>query len=441
MEYFYFNDYICESPGEARIYPPDGKVVDLVQMKHMLLRTGINRDLLDREGRAIGEGKASDKIKETFSIEMKVCRYSGSRFEHVNPMNVTAYKRMMNNWGDIIEVLASVKGLYLRYKGIESIGIFELYVISLAAKNLPGLYESLGLDIHFGDKLPPQAADIHKVFIGLLSVIEAMVLNGEKDDGDRSLLSNRIADFAEKKGLFIGEKEVCAGSAVLLVRILDLFFDSKQVNENALSEDVKDVSFKLFYLSELCACERLVTGFLIKKIATHRGRLAQFYGSLSASELTIFSAVVEPVIERCEEYDGEKDNQLSETFALIAEGLGLFTILGPDSREDLVSVVADPYRQIQLSCVETICKKISVATEICLKLTPELERFIRIVLCLAKTEYSLKKYILLLEAKYIWTLGIGNQCYSYLDQIVIPQEHESVLSLWHHRFGIDLTRS
>jgi hypothetical protein len=173
-------------------------------------------DHRDTEGRAIGEHRASPPVRETIPAVLKQCPYEGSRYQHAQPMNVSALKQLTKHWDDILAGIGVVRRLYLQHHGLVAVTEDLVSVaIGEAIAAIPSyLMFRVEQPVADGD-FDPRVAGMYKVIIGINRVY-SLVISGHlmTSKGARTRLSSSedIDAFAEFGGFLIGAEQVCAGS-------------------------------------------------------------------------------------------------------------------------------------------------------------------------------------------------------------------------------------
>lgn len=173
----------------------------------MLLRVFVDiTGLLDDKGRRLHEAAfRSEQDKEAF----KVCKFEGSR--HGKLMNQSAFRDIFSCWNDILATQYLFRKLLLSSGKPNYPYLGEIWQVSLLPLFSP-LYWRLSFSGSNYSVLPSTIAGLHKIALGVPSVIELMILL-HKVDGE-SLQKNVILEphiFAEQYDLLVNENWACAG--------------------------------------------------------------------------------------------------------------------------------------------------------------------------------------------------------------------------------------
>lgn len=178
----------------------------------MLLRVFADiTGLIDDKGRRLHEvAFRSEQDKDDF----KVCKFSGSRYGKL--MNQSAFQDIFSSWNETLATQHLFRELFLCDGKPEYSGLGEIWQISLLPLFSP-LYWKLSLTDSASSFLPSPVAGLHKIALGVPSVIELMILMNEVDGKESP--ENQIHEphiFAEEHGLLINEAYACAGPANMM---------------------------------------------------------------------------------------------------------------------------------------------------------------------------------------------------------------------------------
>lgn len=171
----------------------------LSDCNELFIRAKTNPNIIDDDGRPIGENRAHEKCKLNVPMDYRSCPYKGSRKNHANPMNVSALKRMHKNWKAVLAILSEIRSFYCVYKMTDSIDIVDFYIIALTAVNFPIFYERDRFENQTEQLLPSEFADLFKIFIGVLSVIEKMFFDKDYLNKDKIYFHLKKLSVTRKK--------------------------------------------------------------------------------------------------------------------------------------------------------------------------------------------------------------------------------------------------
>jgi hypothetical protein len=176
-------------------------------------------EYFDVDGRPVGEGRslAYKQIKTQF----KSCPYAGSRYQHKNPMSVSALNSILPEWQNTLSLLSSLSQRYQAYQQtpittyydlalIAGMGVFLTdYMVLRAEKPLRSTH------------IPVLLSGLYKVCLGFQQATFLAMMNDHfKNDTAEKILPDTKGFYAylEQQQLLIGEDEVCGGSEAMISR-------------------------------------------------------------------------------------------------------------------------------------------------------------------------------------------------------------------------------
>ena len=173
--------------------------------------------LLDIEGRPLLERAAPANVQLGVTTELVECRYSGSRFKHPGPMNISALRQLQVHWADAVEGLSYLRSLYplpttcVRYVDLWRIGQFGAALPS---------FLSYRKDAPFANgTLPAHVAAIFKIVMGMNHAVLRLAEINILRSPDKSALAvnpDELYSFIEQQQLLISPVGVCAGPEKLI---------------------------------------------------------------------------------------------------------------------------------------------------------------------------------------------------------------------------------
>jgi hypothetical protein len=176
----------------------------------------------DESGRPIVE--VGDPASRPVQTEWQVCPYSGSRFHHAKPMNVSALRHISTVWEQVLMMLSWLSRRYRAWHGSEIENYVDLSIISSSGVHLA---DFLVLRRH----MPVRSHEIPLVITGVykacLGFQYATYLASTEERFAGAKASHGLPDAAEFQayledhGLLFGEHEVCAGSAAQIMEVYD----------------------------------------------------------------------------------------------------------------------------------------------------------------------------------------------------------------------------
>jgi hypothetical protein len=176
----------------------------------------------DESGRPIVE--VGDPASRPVQTEWQVCPYSGSRYHHAKPMNVSALRQISPVWEQVLTMLSWLSRRYRAWHGSEIENCIDLSIISSSGVLLADflvLRRHIPLRSH---KIPLVITGVYKACLGF-QYATYLASTDERFAGAKA--SHQLPDAAEFQayledhGLLFGEHEVCAGSAAQIMEVYD----------------------------------------------------------------------------------------------------------------------------------------------------------------------------------------------------------------------------
>jgi hypothetical protein len=171
----------------------------------------------DDEGRPLGEGTAPAKYLRGVPMEMKTCPYSGTRYHHPLPMNVSALRQVSAHWPSVLGGMAVLSERYARYldRPRAQPSRTDLWKLTRLGLMLPAYLLRRARRPLRGGQIPAAVAVIYKIMLGLNRIADVQTLLGFASglyDQLPPWTPEHIAQFTERNDLFIGRHSVCAGT-------------------------------------------------------------------------------------------------------------------------------------------------------------------------------------------------------------------------------------
>ena len=233
------------APAEPRAWSPDPSAV---------LRETVGRDLesgyieavmpvhrlahvaLDREGRQVGEINAMPEVlRLKLPTEWKMCGYAGSRYHDEQPMNMTALKSMIAHWKPVLRATLAVREEFLkRYPRLPDgrWRVGELHFLASGILALPALQLMRWRGPVGNGDLDPVLSSLFRVTDGvrmvtayLLDLPERPVLH------DHPIAPRDVTDAAEREGLYVSHRGVCAGPKPMIDEFVATLMNGKPVED------------------------------------------------------------------------------------------------------------------------------------------------------------------------------------------------------------------
>ena len=169
---------------------------------------------LDTAGRPVGEGRSS--AFQEVRTEMRTCPYSGSRYQHENPMNASAIQSMPP-WPQMLTMMTWLSHRHRQRYGagvtnsndlarITSAGIMLVDYLVLRRENPVGSHE-----------VPLAVSGVYKVCLGYQ--LAYLPERFAEEDAPAELPDPEgFLAYLEEAGLLIGEAEVCSCPPALILQ-------------------------------------------------------------------------------------------------------------------------------------------------------------------------------------------------------------------------------
>ena len=175
----------------------------------------------DDEGRPIREGRTPPELLKEGEIEYRRCPYSGSRFQHANPMNVSALRQTSAHWDAVLDAVAVLRNTYKEARGGYRADLWDVWRTSQLGSGLPWFFI-----LREGVTCPAYAAALSKATLGVgiwaqRHFVDSLI----RGTPSTRLTSQEILDTAEANGTLIADHEVCAASDKMMLKFYEPFCD------------------------------------------------------------------------------------------------------------------------------------------------------------------------------------------------------------------------
>lgn len=165
----------------------------------------------DAEGRPLREGRTPSEHLRADDIEYRTCQYPGSR--RAMPMNVSALRQTSAHWDAILGALAGLRARYAEARGSYAPDVMDLWRVSQLGCALPW-FHILARD----EVAPAHAAALSKITLGT-ALLAHRVLHDllVAQQPPVALTADALLALAESTGTLVGDAEVCAAPAKMIV--------------------------------------------------------------------------------------------------------------------------------------------------------------------------------------------------------------------------------
>jgi hypothetical protein len=171
----------------------------------------------DDEDRPIREGRTPAEFLRPGEIEYRQCPYAGSRFQHANPMNVSALRQMGAHWDEVCDALAFLRAAHDEALGVTQPQLMDVWRVSMLGSALPWFF------LFRDDKIPAYASALAKATLGQgIWAQRVLVRTITERFTPPPLTAQAILELAEANGTLIGDTEVCSGGDKMLLKFFDV---------------------------------------------------------------------------------------------------------------------------------------------------------------------------------------------------------------------------
>src|SRR4028119_96435 len=219
--------------------------------------------IVDADGRPLFEGRASKEMQAIAPMERAVCPYPGSRYKHEKPMNVSGLRQLRGHWGDLIEGLKYLRGVYPQ--STPHIRYIDLWRICVLGESLPAFLIYRRQEPVPNGQVPTPVAGIYKVVIGLIHAAQQLAftsLSRGAEKIDEELDHDHLYSFVEDKKLFIGPTEVCAGPEPLIRKVINALKDKTATLDPAQTARLCVGDERAFLEFSYCRMNSVVLSYL-----------------------------------------------------------------------------------------------------------------------------------------------------------------------------------
>ncbi|HEY5946348.1 MAG TPA: hypothetical protein VIV40_12685 [Kofleriaceae bacterium] len=176
----------------------------------------------DAEDRPIREGRTPSELLREGDIEYRTCPYSGSRFQHANPMNVSALRQMGAHWDQVCDALAFLRSAHDDALGVSQPQLMDVWRVSQLGSALPWFF------LFRDATIPAYAATLAKATLGMgIWAQRTLIKTITERWTPPPLTGESVLELAEANGTLVGETEVCSGSDKMLLKFFDVLVGAR----------------------------------------------------------------------------------------------------------------------------------------------------------------------------------------------------------------------
>jgi hypothetical protein len=193
---------------------------------HRSLLLGDVNDVIDSDGRPIGEIRASEPVRRAVTTRYVPAPYPGSRKASGLPINASALRQVSTHWPEVLGVADTVRRAHERRWPSAVPGLFDLARLSAVGLQLPAfIHHRAGPEAP--TTVPAFVAASHKVLAGIFGLSKNLLLDevaGGTPYDQVPADPVQLAAIADGRGMLVGRSgsEVCAGSPAMIDELLHL---------------------------------------------------------------------------------------------------------------------------------------------------------------------------------------------------------------------------
>lgn len=206
-----------------------GRPVELGHLEAVVSAAAIAGTAVDAEGRQLGEGHVYPAgLRLECATDWRVCLYPGSRYRDEAPMNASALRSMIACWRPMLTALLAIRDEVLPRlpRSRQRLCVGDLHAFSRVALAVPAF--ALMRDSGSGaSPLHPILSALSRAMEGIrLATHDMLLLSAERTRSpDEPLDAAELYGFAERNGLFLSERGVCAGPRMMMEQLFAVIFD------------------------------------------------------------------------------------------------------------------------------------------------------------------------------------------------------------------------
>jgi hypothetical protein len=172
----------------------------------------------DTEDRPIREGRTPPELLREGEIEFRQCPYSGSRYMHARPMNMSALRQTSAHWDEVLDALAFLRTAYGDARGGYKADVLDIWRVGQIGSALPWYFI-----LRENTTCPAYVAALSKATLGIgiwgwREFVTALTT--------RKLVprftSQLMLETAEANQTLISDYEVCAAGDKMMLKFFDV---------------------------------------------------------------------------------------------------------------------------------------------------------------------------------------------------------------------------
>lgn len=206
-----------------------GRPVELGHLEAVVSASLIARSAVDAEGRQVGEANVYPAaLRLECATDWRVCLYPGSRYRDEAPMNASALRSMIGCWRPMLTALLAIRDEVLPRLPRSRMRLCtgDLHAFSRVALSVPAFALMRG-GAAGSSPLHPILSALSRAMEGIrLATHDMLLLSAERTRSpDEPLDAAELYGFAERNGLFLSERGVCAGPRMMMEQLFAVIFD------------------------------------------------------------------------------------------------------------------------------------------------------------------------------------------------------------------------
>lgn len=200
-------------------------------------------NLLDEEGRPIGEIRASKIVRKAVRSEYQICPYSGSRNRKPHLMNTSALGQITSHWPNVLGLLSYVRSACIP-EATSHPRLIELARVSAVMLTVPAYLLANERGSLSSKPIPAFVAGAHKMSAGLFGLCKNRLVSRAAMGEDHLQVTESVASlyrYAEESGALLSRTglEACAGPPRLMLEALRVLVEGKS-REETFGSDIRD---------------------------------------------------------------------------------------------------------------------------------------------------------------------------------------------------------
>lgn len=224
-----------------------GRSVELGYIESVVPVYRLLHPALDQEQRQVGEMNVfPEPLRMKIPTEVKRCNFTGSRYMHELPMNVTALRTMIHHWREMLQGVLAIREEFLKRYPVGPKGwkLGDVVSVSSVVLSVPTLMMMRAENPIPNGTLDPVLSSIFRVVDGVRMVSNFLLLwLDESRPFDTPMTGAELLFLTERDNHFIAGRGACAGPKNMVEELFDTLLDGKPVEGEpvVLGDWVRDI--------------------------------------------------------------------------------------------------------------------------------------------------------------------------------------------------------